>query len=286
MGVDFRIRTAEVPKIYGRTTPGALKSVVLRAGTNPVVRWTMTDDRGGPADLTPLLVVPDGQDPPGFVPVFLRMIENTILGFDPDFVAVCTDPAAGVVECSLDLKEVGGPGIYIAEFAVLAPDLETVVLSNQFTVLVERGLFGGDPTGIPTLAEIRMRLRDSPQHNELLGDYAWSVPEIVQSLQEPIDFWNAELPDIGVYYTTQNFPPQYRHWWIRGTIAALYRMASEGQRRNQFDYSAGGVQVQDSARSQEYAQAAQMEWDAFAAWVRSRKVFMNNELCWGTSRGY
>lgn len=279
---DPRVVTAETGKVFGRPVPSRMKSVVLRAGTAPTVQWTMADAGGCPVDLTPFQV----GDPP-VVPAFLRIIENTILGFDPDFAGRAVDVPNGVVAVDLDLGRVGGPGIYIAEFAVMAADMETVVLSNQFTVLVERGLFAGDPTGIPTLAEIRLRLRDSPQANELIGDFAWDNSEIIQALQEPIDYWNADLPDVGVYYTTQTWPARHRYWWIRGAIASLYRIASEYQRRNQFDYSAGGIQVQDSARSQEYAQAADAEWQAFAAWVRSTKVAMNVELGWGESHsGY
>jgi hypothetical protein len=273
---DQRVVTGETSKVYGRPVPSRLKSLVLRAGTRPTVRWTMTDPRGCPVDLTTCQV----GDPP-VVPVYLRIIENTILGFDPDFIGRVVDLAGGIVEVDLDLKRVGGPGIYVAEFAILAEDMETVIVANQCTVVVERGLFAGDPTGIPTLAEIRMRLRDSPQDNELLNDFAWDNAEIAQALQEPIDFWNAELPDVGIYYTSQNWPPQFRHWWIRGTIAALFRVAAEHQRRNQLDYSAGGLQVQDSNRSQDYMQAAELIWNDFKAWVRSRKIVMNQELCWG-----
>jgi hypothetical protein len=303
--------TAQETRVFGRTIPSRMKTVVLRAGTAPTVRWTMVDQRGCSIDLTPCIIpteltgtIPDppapddpnlptiptppsaaqpARDlaPAGIVPVYLRIIENTLLGFDPDFAGRAIDIPNGVVEADLDLRRVGGPGIYVAEFAVLGADLETVLVANQFTVWVERGLFAGDPTGIPTLAEIRLLLRDSPQHNELLGEYAWDISEIVQALQAPVDFWNAALPDIGVYYTTQTWPPQFRYWWIRGTIATLFRIAAEGQRRNQFDYSAGGIQVQDSQRSQDYLQAAEMEWQAFTQWVQSRKIAMNNELCWG-----
>jgi hypothetical protein len=281
---DVGIVQARDSRAFGRPVPGKLRTVVVRAGTNPVVRWTMVDERGCAVDLTPCALDAPPTDPPGpakVVPVFLRIAENTLLGFDPDFVGRCVDPTGGVVECALDLRQVGGPGIYVAEFAVLGEDLTTVILTNPFTLLVERGLFGGDPTGIPTLAEIRLRLRDYPQYNELLGDFAWDDAEIVQALQEPIDYWNADLPDVGIYYTTQTFPAQYRHWWIRGTVASLFRLAAEHQRRNQFDYSSGGIQVQDSARGQDYLQAAETAWAEFKAWVRSRKIVLNQELCWG-----
>jgi hypothetical protein len=289
MSGDPRIVAAATSRAYGRPIPSRLKAVVLRAGTAPTVRWTMVDRRGCPVDLTPFAVeAAPGPDPPPppVVPVFLRVVENTILGLDPDFIGRCVDAPAGLVEASLDLARMGGPGVYIAEFAVMAADLETVAFSNQLTVLVERGLFAGDPTGIPTLAEIRMLVRDSPQDNELIGDFAWDDAEILQALQAPVDYWNADLPDVGVYYTTRTWPARYRHWWVRGTIAVLYRIASESQRRNQFDYAAGGIQVQDSNRSQEYAQLADAEWQEFKAWVRSTKVALNNELGWGTFGGY
>jgi hypothetical protein len=273
--------TAKTSRIYGRPIPSRLKSITFRHGTKPTIGWTMTGRDGCVVDLTQYTV-----DDLGTIPTYLRVLENTFLGFDPDFIGIVINPQAGQVEFTVDTRKLGGPGIYVAEAAILDADLETVVLSNEFNVIVERGLFGGDPTGMPTLAEIRLRLRDAPETNELLGDFAWDDAEIAQALQEPIDRWNAALPDTGIYYTTQNFPAQYRHWWIRGTIAALFRIAAEWQRRNQFDYAAGGVEVQDLHRSQEYLQAAEQTWAEFDAWARSRKAADNIEQCWGATGGY
>jgi hypothetical protein len=131
------------------------------------------------------------------------------------------------------------------------------------------------------MAEIRLELRDcSPTDNALLNDsYAFSDSDIIACLRSPVDYWNEALPPIPPFYTTQNFP--FRFWWKQGTKAQLYRMAAEYHRRNQVNYSAGGVTFdQHGQKSVEYDRVASELWGEFKQWVQSRKMSMNAEMGW------
>ena len=153
-----------------------------------------------------------------------------------DFPAISPDPPSGTLIAEIDPGQMGGPGIYLAEMAVFSPDGECVAASNKFYLIVEPSLFGGQcgqPAGPPSMAEIRMELRDcSTTDNALLNDmYAFSDSDIITCMRAPVDYWNEALPPIPPYFTTQNFP--FRYWWKQGTKAQLYRMAAEYHRRNQ-----------------------------------------------------
>jgi hypothetical protein len=275
-GEDASPRTSSV---FGRPVPSRLKSVVVPDGQKPSVRWQVVDLAGCPVEL-------DRYKVGDVVPVVLRVVEATRVGEDPEFPGYAADPAAGLVDFKLDTG-VLGPGIFTAEVIVLDADTVTPVLTNALVLVVEPSLGGhAQPSGVPTLAQVRLRMRDSPQDNELLGDFAWDGAEFAAALQDAVDFWNAALPDTGVYRTTSTWPPQHRYWLIRGTMAGMYRIAAAWHRQNQLDYQAGGETVQDTSKAPLYDQAADAIWAEYKAWVQSSKIRDNQEQMWGSVGGY
>jgi hypothetical protein len=202
-----------------------------------------------------------------------------------DFPATSPDPSSGTMIAEIDPQAIGGPGIYKAEMAVFDPDDECIAAANQFYLTVEPSLFGGQcgqRAGAPSMAEMRMELRDcSPGDNQLLSDsFAFSDSEIMAALVGPVDYWNEALPPIPPYYTTQNFP--YRFMWKLGATALLFRVAAEYHRRNQVQYSAGGVTFdQHGQKAEQYEQAAAQRWAEYKEWVRSKKMSNNAAMGWG-----
>jgi hypothetical protein len=181
------------------------------------------------------------------------------------------------------MARLGGPGIYQAEMAVFAPDDDRIAYTNRFLLVVESGLFGEYAwAGPPTLAELRLDLRDStPLESELLDDsLAFSNVEMAVALRDVVDYWNEALPPLdGGTFTTQNFP--FRYWWKQGAKSKLFRMAAEQHRRNQVDYQAGGISYDEHGqKAQAYDAAADALWAEFKQWVTSKKISINLGSGW------
>lgn len=264
-------------RIEGLAVPGRLKAIALRAGQQPLVEWTMLDAVCGPIDLTPC-----GAGPGGTVLGTLR-VSPDCFNYYVDFPAASPTPAAGLMVATVSPARLGGPGIYQAEMGVMAPDGDYIAYANRFLLVVESGLFGYQPgNGPPTLAEIRLDLRDSsPLENELLDDsLAFSDAELAVALRDVVDYWNEALPRLPrARYTTQDFP--FRYWWKQGAKARLFRIAAEGHRRNQVDYQAGGVSYDEHGqKAQMYDQVADQIWGEFKQWAQGMKMSINLDDGW------
>ena len=103
----------------------------------------------------------------------------------------------------IDPLSLGGPGIYFAEMAVFDAEGLCVAVNNQFYLVVEQSLFGNfQYSGPPSIAEIRLELRDSsPLENDLLDDsVAFDNSEIAMCLRNCVDYWNESLPPVSRLY--------------------------------------------------------------------------------------
>jgi hypothetical protein len=253
-----------------------LRTVVLPGGTRPTLEWTMTSSDCGPIDLTPC-----GVGGGGTVIGTLRCSPDCF-NYVVDFPAASPNPGSGLMAAEVDPQRLGGPGIYDAEMGVMAADGDYIAYSNRFFLLLEPGLFGQLPeNGPPTIAEIRLALRDSsPLENELLDDsLAFDNSEIVVAMRDVVDYWNEALPPLSARFTTQNFP--FRYWWKQGAKAVLFRTAAEHHRRNDVEYQAGGVSYNEHAqKAQQYDAAADAIWTEFTQWVRGRKMAINLNDGW------
>jgi hypothetical protein len=254
-----------------------LKTVVVRAGQCPTVAWVMVDNEGCAIDLSPCEAGAQS-----YVMGTLRIAPDCH-NYAQDYPAVSTDPSTGLMVAEIDPLAIGGPGIYVAEMGVFNAEGTCIAVSNQFYLAVEAGLFGNyQQTGAPSIAEIRLELRDSsPLENELLDDsVAFDNSEIVVCERNCVDYWNEALPPVGPTYTTQNFP--YRYWWKRGTKAQLFWIAAEWHRKNQVAYSAGGVSYdQHGQKAEQYDKAASDLWQEYRQWVQQKKMSINMEGGWG-----
>ena len=193
-----------------------------------------------------------------------------------------TTAADGEIRCELPAVVKNTPGIYIGEFAVMDAS-DRMLFSNTLWIVVDEGLFGSlnDSVGPPSMAEIRLFLRDFSQENELLDTVDFDMSEIAAAITLPVRFWNEILPPLNRTYSSQNFP--WRYHWLIAICANLFSIAAEHYRRNRLQYSAGGMQIDDKNKANEYEQkAAQMkqEWEQFA---RTKKVSLNVSAGFGTT---
>ena len=180
-----------------------------------------------------------------------------------------TYPAGSVV--------IVGPGSNLTIGQQLVANV-CLAVSNTFTFSVERGLFGIPDNkyfGPPSLAEIRLHLRDYPECNLLLDDYEFDAAEITLAIERCVMYFNETLPPISRYFDTKNFP--YRYHWLEGISYYLFTIAANWFRRNRLPYQAGGVSVDDTGKEKEYLQAAAMFEKNWKDWVRLKKYSLNIE---------
>lgn len=129
--------------------------------------------------------------------------------------------------------------------------------------------------------DIRIWLRDSdPAANVLLDDFEFSPEEIRTAQTLTVDYWNETPPAISGYDYV-DFP--YRFALLRGTSANLLFMAAHRYRRNELQYSAGGLSVDSENKYQQYDAAGSRLWEEYKQWVRMKKREINANLGWGVA---
>ena len=315
----------EVSQYYGSLLLSRMRSVRGRVGQHMKIVWTLSDHAGHPIDLTAcgFSAEPESSQSssstsssstsssstsessesaasseaslPRFV---FRIRENLSLGFSltqtqTGYSVHLEDAATGRVRIELPSTATQHPGVYFAKIAVVS-DQGLILFTNVFYVIIERGQFGDGrwTGGPPTIAEIRLHLRDSsPSESLLLDNIRFDDAEIALAISRPIDYWNEAPPPVGPRMTTRNFP--HRFHWMEAIVANLFWMLEEHQRANNLTYSAAGVQVNDHDREVNYARAAERRWGNFVAFVRNKKAALNLDQCYGgiggsrhTSRRY
>jgi len=263
-----------------------MRAINITQGQCATIKWQMHDQAGRPVDLTTVNLVNGPAENENYA-VVLRLKEQLAIGTGNAPLQVggtIVDAATGQVEFALTATMVGLPGIYYGEVALITvaenDETQCGIFSNIFSLIISRGTLGSDTTGgPPSIAEIRLHLRDSaPGESFLLDNLMFDDAEIALAIQRPVQYWN-EVPPPLASFTTQNFP--FRYHWLEGICANLFFMVAEQYRRNQLDYSAAGVQVNDQNKEQNYERAGQVRWQMYREWVRGKKAQINLESCYG-----
>ena len=280
--VTGQVSTANAQPLLSR-----MRAITVSQGQCAVISWQMQDKDGNPVDLTPAGFSENTPEDNPYA-VVLRVKEQIMLGSNlapKEFQATVTDAANGKVEVQLTAAFVAYAGIFYGEFALVTVPADQaakpcVVFSNLFSLIITRSTFGtAEVGGPPTMAEIRLHLRDSsPAESSLLDRLMFDDAEIALAITRPIQYWNEVPPPIGIF-TTQNFP--FRYHWLEGICANLFFMVAEQYRRNQLSYSAGGLSVDDQNKEANYEQAGQIRWQAYREWVRAKKAEINLEGGYG-----
>lgn len=280
------IVSAPIATTNGQPVLSKMRAISITQGQCATIEWQMHDKDGLPVDLSGCGV---GEEDSLFK-VVMRLKEQLSLGNSraiPQVDATVVAAAAGKVNVALPQNMVGIPGVYYAEMALINIPAEEanqpcVIFSNTFYLIINRSTFDitKQPGGAPSIAEVRLHLRDSnPGESYLLDRLMFDDAEIALAIARPVQYWNEIPPPLDRVYNTQNFP--FRYHWLEGICANLFLMVAEQFRRNQFNYSAAGLVVDDQNKEASYERAGQTRWQAYREWVRATKASINLESCYG-----
>jgi len=282
---DLAVVTPGIALQHRQQVLGRMQAVRVRAGQNAAIEWTLRAADGSPVDLSACGFTDSSDsvaEPPLVKQLVLRLREAvTRSKCFVERAGTVVDAETGKVSFQLLAVDVKYAGVYLGEAALVSVEGndQQVIHSNVFYLHVERGLHAAKPHGPPSIAEIRLHLRDSaPGENMLLDAYKWDDAEIAAAITRPVDYWNEVPPDIG-RFTTASFP--FRFHWLEAICGNLFLFAAEYFRANQLDYQAGGVTVNDMNKERNYEAAAErrlLEWRTF---VRAKKAAINLEGAYG-----
>jgi len=267
-----------------------------------VINYVMRDRDGNAVDLSGCLCtntdgslgMDDIEDCPCEYKMVFRMVEYLSGGRGKEFEVTIEDAETGKVSVTLAPDDTQHPGVYFGEFALVICGSEltddathdtTVLFSNKLSLVVGRNMWNNrmncdSPAGPPSIAEIRLHLRDThPGESYLLEGVAFSDEEILQAMWLPVQFWNETPPDIA-RFTTATFP--YRYNWLMAITGYLFLTVAEHQRRNNLTYSAGGLQINDQNREANYEGAAQRRLNEWRSFVRMKKSELNLAMGFGS----
>lgn len=201
--------------------------------------------------------------------VIRELPEDSVNWAEPDVTVL--DATGGSVSIDYDEDVTNRGGIYIAEIQLWSGGHMRRALPFYFIVNPDLARTSSGAT--LTIAEIRMTMRDTdPEGNFLLDEIEFKTNEIAMCMRKCIDYWNEVPPPVGCYKPT-NFP--YRFFYSRAVMAQLYFIAAQHMMRNDLNYSAGGVTVEDTLRWKSYQAIGDNLWKEWQQWVKDKKYGLN-----------
>ena len=284
--VGQNVLSVDVSRVNGEAVTARIRAISVAQGVTSTLSWQLHDKNGAPLNLTNCV---NGTEESPYKIVF-RLKEYVNAGtarpvFQVD--ATVTDATNGKISVTLSAEMTKLPGIYYADFCMAGNTEENngqVVFVNTCYLIINRSTLYDAATdfgGPPSIAEIRLHLRDSsPAESFLLDNLMFDDAEIALAISRPVQYWNEVPPPLNQTYNTQTFP--FRYHWLEGICANLFFMVAEQFRRNQLPYSAGGISVDDQNKEANYERAGQIRWQAYKEWVRATKAAINLESCWGS----
>jgi len=300
--VGQNILDTQATTIDGRPLLSKARTYQVTGGQEAILERQLTDANGNPINLSEICSavssassaaiddlddILDNPDCP--YQLKFRIREYLSLGREPEPAQISypvdvINAETGIVRITLPAAATKVPGVYFGEVALVREEggKDHLLFSNVFYVVIQRGMWSGKrpSQGPPTIAEVRLHLRDTdPEESFLLDNLAFSDAEIAMAIARPVQYWNEVPPPIGMY-TTQTFP--YRYHWLEGICGQLFLIVAEHQRRNNLQYSAAGVSVDDMNRETNYESASNRRWGAFREFVVRKKAEINLANCFTT----
>lgn len=285
-----RVIDVQTVRLYDDPLYGKPMGVRVDQGSTPTLRVPLTSDQSG----APAVVALGNYS---ITPVVAARFRESTGGCSTVHEAVdCTleltadQTAAHAVNIPLPVAMGDLPGVFRGQFSLRTADTNEERLRNEFWVLVERGFWtveGAAPSadrGPPTLAEVRLSVRDHPGANRLLGDYEFDPAEVGFALTSAVQTYNNEFPPLPHQYrlTTINFPGCWRRQLLTGTLAYLFETARAYHRRGHLPYSAGGMSFDDLAKEKDYAAAADQCRQEYVRWVKTQRAKISMDAAWGS----
>jgi len=173
------------------------------------------------------------------------------------------------------------PGIFNGSVICYPTANENAIIKEcPFYLYITYPLSCSDTAGPMSLTELRMYLRDSsPEENLLIDGYNYSDEEILLAMKLTIQKFNDMPPRENFpVFNSATFP--FRSLLLDGMLGQLFFMVSEYHRKNNLQYSAGGVSINDKNKEPNYLQAANMHWQEFLRNAKAEKVKLNMDLNW------
>jgi hypothetical protein len=275
-----------------------VKSARLSMGGRKQLVFRLIDDNGAPVVLTaeptsppaaPAVFGAEKNISPAIVSVRLRAVDqysDSNPQFDVTGEIILDGDCAGMVAFTLTQDDTKQAGIYKAEVGrFIGTGINQILIDTwPVYIAIEPSSFiqlcGVGPITVP---EIRLGMGDMDM-GELEGGEAnlldaeeFSDVEIMYCIRQCVDLWNESPPHVALFSVT-NF--QYRYHWIRGTTGLLYKIAAKKYARNQLNYQAGGISIDDQNKQQQYTAIAQELDQEFRDWMMKEKVRINMDLAW------
>lgn len=259
-----------VTQVEGVPSLAKMQAVECVQGQNRVIEYTMRSQYGDPVDLSTCVGAT----------VIIRIREVTQMDSQNnpgvEIVGAISNANAGLITFTLTSVVVAFPGISLSEAAILNTNGD-LIFSNTFWLIVNRGQFAAQTinNGPPTMAEIRLQMRDNdPADNLWLGTTEWDTAEIAACIALPIMYFNESQPPINQQFSTSNFP--FRWHYLEAIIGHLYRIAALSYVRTHLSYQQqGGLQVDDRNKAPEYDKIAEQRLSNWKDFVLRKKVMYN-----------
>jgi hypothetical protein len=268
--VDQPVKSPATTLVDGVAVAAKVQAVEVVQGQEATIVWTMKSTAGDAVDLTMC------SDASVVVRIREALSMNSNSNPPVEIAGGILTPESGTVNFQLTSTAVAYPGISNAEIGIIDTSGK-LVFSNSFYLVVNRGQFGPEVRmqGPPTVAEVRLHLRDSdPADNLWLGVTEFDLAEIAACIERPIHYFNESQPPIKITYTTASFPSRY--FYLEAIIACLYQLASLHYSRTHLAYQQqGGLMVDDKNKAAEYAAIGKEKWNSYVDWVLRRKVQIN-----------
>lgn len=192
------------------------------------------------------------------------------------------DAVNGIVYLAVDRVLTQKAGVWLA----MALVWDHGILRKQYPFYFEitPNLAVYTPAGPITITEVRMAVRDlCPEMNFLIDTVEFKDHEVAWAIRRPIEYWN-EVPPPITQFTPSNFP--FRYHWMEAVIGELLVLVATWLRRNDLDYSAGGLSVQDTKKWGDYIKMAEGRKKDWKEFVKNKKIEMNLEGGYGNLGGY
>ena len=289
---DQLVLRPSITRVDGRPVLTKTVAVSTSQGMAPVIEMVLRDSEGRPINFTSCGFTDYSSSSSSAGPQG-RVVLKAKEVFAPSTAAPLVDveglfvnAAAGVVRARIPASATLNNGIFEGNWGVLSAEGE-LLTSNKFYLVVENSQFARPSalpnSGMPSVETIRVYLRDSgPADNPLLNTLEFDLPEICEAMIVCVQYWNTMQPPIRLKFTTLNFPETSAI--INGIMGELYLAAAKHYRRNQLNYSAGGLSIDDKNKSQEYEAIGERMLQDYLKWVRMVKVQINKEA-WDGSFG-
>lgn len=188
------------------------------------------------------------------------------------YVKTDEDAVNGIIYFKVNPCDTRCPGVFVGTANVVVDGVVRKVF--PFYLDIAMNLADYNPAAPITMAEVRLATRDvCPEFNFLIDTVEFKDEEIAWAIRRPIEYWNEAQPPLNVVYGPSTFP--FRYNWMEATIAILLRTVAIWLRRNDLDYSAGGLTVADTKKWPEYQRMATERWNDYKTWVMNKKMEIN-----------